>query len=189
MKIRRILFWTDFNEHIDQRFDNLAGRIRQILNPTGLSDIAKVALQQACQLADEFAAELHVLYVVNDLSKLEPNVSAQLSEGCPDARDTIVRAEQILAEIPVLKWSEGRTVVRKVRVGQVSHEITTYVIEQNIDLLVVGAHGYTAEKVTRTAGCPVWSVPSKQARAAALVLRGSASSRERLLGQPCESLG
>ena len=45
-------------------------QIRRILYPTDFSEATKVAANSACDLADKFGAELHVLHVLHDLTVL-----------------------------------------------------------------------------------------------------------------------
>lgn len=76
-----------------------------------------------------------------------------------------------IAAVPDAVWSKGKVVVRKVRVENVADEITTYARQHAIDLIVIGTHGHTglkhavlgsiAEKVVRTADCPVLTIRAK----------------------------
>lgn len=145
-------------------------KIRRILYPTDFSESTKAAAHYACDLADQFGAELHVLHVLHDLTSLMPYTAVTLWAKPEHIAEIVDGAEKILAEIPGAIWSKGKAIVRKVRVGNVADEITTYARQHGIDLIVIGTHGHTglkhavlgsiAEKVVRTADCPVMTIRS-----------------------------
>ena len=136
--------------------------------PTDFSEATKVAATSACEMADKFEAELHVLHVLHDLSSLMPFTAISLWTEPEHIAEIADNAKRILAEIPDADWSQGRAVVRKVSVGNVADEITAYARQHGIDLIVIGTHGHAglkhavlgsiAEKVVRTAECPVLSI-------------------------------
>ena len=147
-------------------------QIRRILYPTDFSEATKVAASSACELADKFGAELHVLHVLHDLSSLMPFTAISLWTDPEHIAEIADGAKRMLSEIPAADWSQGKAVVRKVSVGNVADEITTYARQHGIDLIVIGTHGHAglkhavlgsiAEKVVRTAGCPVLSIRLKE---------------------------
>lgn len=146
-------------------------QIRHILYPTDFSEATKAAAHYACELADQFGAELHVLHVLHDLTSLMPYTAVTLWAKPEHIAEIVDGAEKILAEIPDAVWSKGKAIVRKVRVGNVADEITTYARQHAIDIIVIGTHGHTglrhavlgsiAEKVVRTADCPVLTIRAK----------------------------
>ena len=146
-------------------------QIRRILYPTDFSEATQVAANYACDLADKFEAELHVLHVLHDLTMLMPYTAVALWARPERIAEIVDRAEELIAVVPDAAWSQGKAVVRKVRVGHVADEITTYARQHAIDLIVIGTHGHTgwkhavlgsiAEKVVRTAGCPVLTIRPK----------------------------
>jgi nucleotide-binding universal stress UspA family protein len=66
------------------------------------------------------------------------------------------------------EWAEGRTIIREMREGRPFVEIIRYADEADIDLIVMGTHGWgpishmlvgsVAEKVVRKAHCPVLTI-------------------------------
>lgn len=146
-------------------------KIQRILYPTDFSEHTKVAERFACELADQDGAELHVLHVLNDLTMMMPETATSLMVPPEIIADVIRSAEETITQIPDAAWSQGKKVVRKVRIGPVAHEITNYAKENDIDLIVIGTHGRTgmkhlllgsvAEKVVRHASCPVLTVRPK----------------------------
>ena len=146
-------------------------QIRRILYPTDFSEATKVAANSACELAEQFGAELHVLHVLHDLTSLMPFTAIALWTEPEHIAEISDEAKRIIADIPDAVWSKGKSVVRKVCVGNVADEITTYARQHAIDLIVIGTHGHTslmhavlggiAEKVVRTSDCPVLTIRTK----------------------------
>jgi nucleotide-binding universal stress UspA family protein len=145
--------------------------VRRILYPTDFSQATKAAARYACDLADQFNAELHLLHVLHDLTSLMPYTAVTLWAKPEHIADLVTGAQRLLDTIPDAVWANGKAIVRMVRVGHVADEITTYARQHAIDLIVIGTHGHTglkhallgsiAEKVVRTAGCPVLTVRDK----------------------------
>ncbi len=138
--------------------------IRKILVPIDFSDYSKGALQYAVSLAQQFKAELLLVYVVEptiypaDFSfgqVVLPNIEKELRERGRTELDELVQKHI------------GSTLTAKARVctGKPFLEIVKTAQEQNIDLIVMATHGHTgmehlifggtAEKVIRKAPCPV----------------------------------
>ncbi len=143
-------------------------KLKQILVATDFSDCSEHALRYACEFAEAFGAELHLVYVN------EPPAAAY-SEfgvgfvGVEGIEDDIKRgATAKLDALPGRKWQDKLTVSRAVLFGTPFIEIVRYARENDIDLIVLGTHGRgaiahmlmgsTAEKVVRKASCPVMTV-------------------------------
>lgn len=92
-------------------------KIRRILYPTDFSEATKVAAKYACDLADWFGAELHVLHVLHDLTSLQPYMAVTLWTKPEHIAEIVAGAERAIGEIPDAVWSNGKVVVRKVRPG------------------------------------------------------------------------
>jgi nucleotide-binding universal stress UspA family protein len=142
---------------------------RRILVPTDFSEPSDAALAYARVLAGRFGASLHVLHVfespfvagsvspevfVDD----SPAVQAALFEEAKNRlqhRVTAADREQFGATTEIVSGRSARTIV-------------DYAIGRNMDLIVMGTHGRSgvahllmgsvAEKVVRTAACPVMTV-------------------------------
>jgi universal stress protein A len=147
--------------------------IKRILYPTDFSDCAKTAEEYATALADQFQAELHVLNVLADVKMMLPGPGSALSLPQNYLLDLITEAERTLAKVLPDAAKSGRTVVRTLRTGNPHVEIVKYAEAMEIDLIVMGTHGRgglahmllgsVAEKLVRTAGCPVLTVrPAEQ---------------------------
>ena len=147
--------------------------IRRILCPTDFSPPARQALDYAMALTEKFAAELHVLHVVENPAL--PVHGSRFSWALPD--DILPRlvhqAELELAlAVPQddLQTIDQR-MVRTVKVGHPVSAMIEYANEHTIDLIVIGTHGRTgvsrlllgsvAEKLIRLSICPVLTVHPK----------------------------
>lgn len=125
----------------------------QILVATDFSDRATAALHVAVDYARRLHARLHVLHV---LASEEYEVTRLLADAAAEAGP----------DVPVTIASTG---------GDPAEEIVRYARRHPIDLIVVGTHGRTgvsrlilgsvAERVVRTASCPVLTVPAPRSTA------------------------
>ena len=144
--------------------------IRRILIPTDFSPPARQAEHYAVALAEKFEAELHVLHVVEDPAL--PVHGSRYSWAVPDdiLPRLLEKAEHNLKlAVPTadMKLIEQR-LVRKIQVGHPVHSIIEYATGHEIDLIVIGTHGRSglshlllgssAEKLVRSATCPVLTV-------------------------------
>ena len=131
--------------------------LRNILVPTDFGAAAEAALRYGRTLAETFGADLHVLHVMEsvflqarfaDPATIEAVVRKQLS-------DRVVADEQ--------RRFQTHAVIEKF--DSPSDAIVRYAKSATIDLIVMGTHGHNgaahvlmgsvAERVVRTAPCPV----------------------------------
>ncbi len=143
-------------------------KLKRIMAATDFSECSDHALRYACEFADTFGAELHLVNVT------EPPAAAY-SEfgigyvGLDKLNDEFQRgAEAKLNALPSPDWQGNLKVVRQAVLGSAFLEIVQYAKKYDIDLIVLGTHGRgaiahmlmgsTAEKVVRKAPCPVLTV-------------------------------
>jgi nucleotide-binding universal stress UspA family protein len=122
--------------------------MRQILVATDFSRNADAALAMAVQSARAFHAEIHLLHV---FASADTDVTPLLEDAVAKARP----------DVPVTTAAIG---------GDPAQEIVRYAARYPIDLIVMGTHGRTglsrlllgsvAERVLRSARCPVLVVPA-----------------------------
>ncbi len=146
--------------------------VHRILFPTDFSEFSQAAQKSACDLADQFGAELHVLHVLQDLILKMPQTAAALLIPPKALEDVINFAEAEIQNILPEAWASGKKVVRVVRIGTPHAAIVQYANENAIDLIVIGTHGRTglqhvllgsvAERVVQHASCSVLTVRSHQ---------------------------
>jgi nucleotide-binding universal stress UspA family protein len=135
----------------------------QILVPTDGSPASDAAIEHAIDLAEQYDATLHALYVVDGAaySTLEAGaqvvVDALKSEGEEATRRVAAAAER-----------EGVDCETVVATGTAYSTIRDYVDEHAIDMVVMGTHGRkgldryllgsVTERVVRTSDVPVLTV-------------------------------
>ncbi len=145
---------------------------QRILLPTDFSNNAKSAQDYACELADQFGAQLHVLSVVQDVALVLPETGMFLTIPLPSVQEIVETAETALKSVLDPVWSSQHDVVLKVLVGVPFLEIVQYSQDAQMDLIVMGTHGRTglrhallgsvAERVLRKSTCPVLTVRSRE---------------------------
>ena len=141
--------------------------LKNILVATDFSDPSAVALAYGRDLARSYGAKLHVLHVVEDvMMRYSPEVvvaSPVLQKDLESAARRDLEAlitdddRRTLSITPIVQTS-----------GSAPGGIVEYAREQSIDLIVAGTHGRSAmkqflmgsvaERVVRTAPCPVLTV-------------------------------
>jgi universal stress protein A len=140
--------------------------IRHILAPTDFSDYSKKAISDAFELARTFGATLSLLHVLEPspylgeftlptmgeelLGDLERQASAALAQVLPEAQQAKIE------------------VTRAVAIGSPAQKIVETAEAEHVDLIVMATHGRTglshlligsvAERVVRTAPCPVRTI-------------------------------
>ena len=141
--------------------------LKRILVPTDFSEPSRKALAYAEALAKAFGASIDVLHVVEEPPMgwaVEGYVPAP-----PAYRESIVRsAEEHLRQELSVHAPKDATPREVVRLGSPFSEIVRYAKTEPIDLIVMGTHGRgmiahllmgsVAERVVRTAPCPVLTV-------------------------------
>lgn len=142
--------------------------VQRILFPTDFSETSKAAEKAACDLADRFGAELHVLHVLHDFFLTMPQTAAALLIPPKLLDDIINQAEAEIQKIPSAAWASGKRVVRLVRIGSTYDTIVQYAKDNAIDLIVIGTHGRSgvphvllgsvAERVVQHAPCSVLTI-------------------------------
>lgn len=146
--------------------------VQRILLPTDFSEFSKTAERAACELADQFGAELHVLHVLHDPLLTMPMTAAALLVPPKSLDNEITFAEEEIQKSPPPSWASGKKVVRLVRIGATYDTIVQYAKQNAIDLIVIGTHGRTglphlllgsvAERVVQLAPCSVLTVRSER---------------------------
>jgi nucleotide-binding universal stress UspA family protein len=141
--------------------------IKNILVATDFSEPSGVALAYGRDLARSYTATLHVLHVVEDvLMRYSPEVAFSVPEM---QKDLETRAANDLAAL--ITDDDRRTLsVKPVVVSGINmaSAIVEYARANAIDLIITGTHGRgavkhflmgsVAERVARTAPCPVLTV-------------------------------
>jgi nucleotide-binding universal stress UspA family protein len=137
--------------------------IKKILVPVDFSENSKKILGSAGDIAGQFGASLSVVFVVQSFDDYSgffvPHMPvAQFEE------EMVQGAEKKMANF--LEGHEG--IEAKVLVGDVAEEVVRHAEEIGVDMIIMGTHGYkglekvmfgsVAEKVVKTAPCPVLTI-------------------------------
>lgn len=141
--------------------------LKNILVATDFGEPSAVALAYGRDLARSYGATLHVLHVVEDVMM---RYSPEVGFAIPDLQRDLEQAAT--RDLAALITDDDRRTLTVVPVVQTSFNVPGGVIEyaknHPIDLIVVGTHGRgavkqllmgsAAERIVRTAPCPVLSV-------------------------------
>ncbi|MGH8067093.1 MAG: universal stress protein [Candidatus Entotheonellia bacterium] len=141
--------------------------IRQILAPTDFSEFSKQAVTCAYELAQTFGAKLILLHVV-ELPVYPVEVFLPSTEGTTLFDDLERQAQLDLAQL-LPAAPDGAVEVRCQAVaGTPYYKIIQVAEAEKVDLIVMATHGRTgfshlfmgsvAERVVRTAPCPVLTI-------------------------------
>ena len=143
--------------------------MKKILVPVDLADDHPAEIEFALNLAVTFGAEIVLLHVVDYVPTVLP---VELPAGYPTPQLDVVQksAERKLEEVK--RQFEGVPVEAIVEVGAAAHEIVACAEREGVDHIVVGSHrhgalarmvlGSVAERVARTAPCPVTIVRERK---------------------------
>lgn len=141
-------------------------RIDNILVPIDFSEISGRILQLALFMAKKFNAELRIVFVAEDIFTYSGFTMADLPITTQFDTDTFHSSQKRLKsflekEIPDTSISYQREVLQ----GRPAEQIVEYSSSHNIDLIIMGTHGYrglermfmgsVTERVLKLAPCPV----------------------------------
>jgi universal stress protein A len=160
-------------------------RLQTILVPVDFSEPSESAWWTACGLAAIAGSDLHLVHVCP-----EPLRQAWASKAVAMDLDAVglewlEEARENLARIAVPAGLDPARVTRTALFGFAPARIVDYAAEQGADLIVMGTHGRgalrrlliggVAERVVRTAPCPVMTV--RGARAVRRLVEPAAPAR------------
>jgi len=142
--------------------------LKKILWPTDLSENAAQALPLVTELADKCGAEVHVLYVLEELGHYGAWYGDFERASVAKLQETErLMAEGRLDEICSTALKDCRLYVRHIAVGDPAGEILKFIDRERPDLVVLSslgrkgrfALGSVADRVLRNAPVPVVTVP------------------------------
>ena len=148
----------------------------KILFCTDFSENSIPARHRAVEYAEAFSAELCILHVVNasplGYPIFEERIPVDMAQLQQDIQERVQEELDLVAqECREAHFSDDFDVSACYRVADPAEGIVQFADEENVDLIVMGTHGWTgfkslilgstAENVVRTANCPVLTVRSK----------------------------
>jgi nucleotide-binding universal stress UspA family protein len=144
--------------------------MKKILWPTDFSNAAEKALPQVKSLTEKYDAEIHVLYVMEDIAHHEPWYGVLNEEHAKEvSRKTHDAAARHLEQI-CDKYLDGCPLyIKHVASGDPAREILKLIDQEGIDMVIMASRGKKAhfpfgsvtEKVVKNSPVPVVTVPAK----------------------------
>lgn len=142
-------------------------KVERILFPTDFSEGSLNALRSAVDLAKHYNARLSILHVIYDIGKAYDSHVPHISTDEIHKEMNVWAMKQL--EKCCIEETRGLVNVDKsVLVGVPYEEIIRFAENEKIDLIVIGTYGRsgferlifgsTAERVVRSAPCPVMTV-------------------------------
>ena len=145
--------------------------LKNILVATDFSEPSAVAMAYGRDMARSYDATLHVLHVVEDVMM---RYSPEVAFAIPDLQRDLEQAAH--RDLAATITDDDRRTLKVVPVVQTTFNVPTGIIEyakaHAIDLIIVGTHGRSAvkqlllgssaERVVRSAPCPVLAVRAKE---------------------------
>jgi len=151
-----------------------AGLFKRILVPVDFSPCSDEAFRVACEMARLCGADVTVLHAI-DTGALDAfnrlGLLAVPSDAAAQRRRLRHHARLNVRRLEESELAKGVALIRTIVEGSPFVEIAKAARTDKVDLVVMGSYGgrsgsvdkiffgSTAEKVVRTAGCPVLTVP------------------------------
>lgn len=143
--------------------------VKKILWPTDFSKISEIALPYIKSLTEKYDAEIHVLYVIEDIAHHNGWYGAfeekHVKELMEHANKTASKRLGQICE----KYLEGCPLyIKHIAVGDSAKEILKLIEKENVDMVVMASHGNqgnfrfgsVAEKVLKSSQVPVTIIPT-----------------------------
>ena len=149
--------------------------VNRILCPVDFSEPSRMALEHAVYLANQFSAHILLFHAIAEVDH-PPSPSYTLTPPLMDQMMQITRqmtdnAENALQELADDVVPQGIVTHKRVDVGDPAASIVRAAEEESADLIVMSTHGRSgikglffgsvAEKVVRSADCPVLTMKPK----------------------------
>jgi nucleotide-binding universal stress UspA family protein len=150
-------------------------KIDKILCPVDFSEPSDAALHAAVELAKRYSASILLVHAINELDPvpspsyaLDSHVMEQIPHIMGQMTENAHRAMRDLIDNQV---ESGMSVDQRVIVGEPAKSIVRLAEDEQVDLIVMATHGRSgitglffgsvAEKVVRSAACPVLTLREK----------------------------
>ena len=142
--------------------------VKKVLWPTDFSSTAEKALPYVTDLTQKYGAEIHVLYVIEDMAHHEswygdfdrPRVDKLMEWADKSAKKRLDQVcEKYLNSCPLY--------IKHIAVGDPAQEILKLIDNEGVDLVVMASHGQkghfrfgsVTEKVMKNSPVPVTTIP------------------------------
>ena len=153
--------------------------MKKILVPTDFSKLSINALEVAVEIAKKSNAEITLLHVVEEASQSSFSIAGEwrTTENWSDKLFTLKLLEKAKEQLEKLVMEPRFSAVKingELRLGNAFHGMRTIIVENKVDLVVMGIRGRSdieamvigsnTERVVRHAKCPVLSIHKKPAQ-------------------------
>jgi len=143
--------------------------VKRILVPVDFSDTSRRAFYVALRLSRLFGAETYVLHVQEPIRGFDTGEAMEKkAQEITRLEEGVRRRVNDLFDDGGLSEIDRRQVHVDVTAGKPYLEITRYAYHNDVDMVVIGSHGYSGvkhrlfgsqtEKVVRLAHCPVLTI-------------------------------
>ncbi|MCL5024295.1 MAG: universal stress protein [Nitrospirae bacterium] len=121
--------------------------IRKILWPTDLSANAAYALPYVSSLGEKYQAEVHLLFVVEDVHQFDHFYGDASPAFLREFQEKLVRkGEEYLSTVCTNILSGCPLYKRHITAGDPAREILKYAGGEKVDLIVMATHGHGEER-------------------------------------------
>jgi universal stress protein A len=144
--------------------------IKKMLCPTDFSEPSQEGLKAANEWAKHFSAEVILVHVVSPIHPYPAPPDGAGFDVSLYIQETVTAAQKTVDEYAKKKFSSDLKVRTVVLQGNPADQIVEMAESEKVDMIVTATHGWTgwrrfifgsvAEKMVRTAGCPVLTVPA-----------------------------
>ncbi|QLD90122.1 universal stress protein [Natronomonas salina] len=122
----------------------------RILVPTDGSDVAENAVEHALDIADQYGAEVHALYVV-DTDSMSLTLGGEQLDRIEQGRfdemeDVKAKADAATGYVAERARARGLDVVEHTSAGRPHEMVANYADNHDVDLVVMGSHGRAGVK-------------------------------------------
>ena len=117
----------------------------RILVPTDGSDVAENAVEHALDIAEQYGAEVHALYVV-DTDSMSLTLGGEqldrIEQGRFDEMEEVKeKADRATGYVADRARERGLEVVEHIAAGRPHEQVADYADDRGVDLVVMGSHG------------------------------------------------
>jgi nucleotide-binding universal stress UspA family protein len=147
--------------------------VKKILWPTDFSSIAEKALPHVKSLTERYGAEIHVLYVIEDVAHHDGWYGAFAEKRVQELMEHAGKtATKRLGQICEKYLDSCPLYIKHVAVGDPAQEILRLIDAEKVDIVVMASHGAkghfrfgsVTEKVLKNSPVPVTIIPVAPAK-------------------------
>ena len=149
--------------------------VKRVLWPTDFSSTAEKALPYVTSLVKQYGAEIHVLYVIEDIAHHESWYGEFDTKRIDELMEWVDKSARKRLDQVCNKYLDGCPLyIKHVAVGDPAQEILKLIEKEDMDMVVMASHGEkghyrygsVTEKVLKGSPVPVTTIPVEPQAAA-----------------------